>query len=213
MNVRRLFAIVSFCALCVLSSGTLKAQNANNSGFFLEAAIGGTIGDTPRVAATFANNYDLSFTCAGGTAWNFAFGQRFRTSSHFAYEIKGEAQSTTSHVMPAMTFKLYPASIRYTSPEVWRNFSIYATGGVGAALGSSGDRLKDDVLNLGESSGIRLFENACPGVAYTLGVGVNLTNHFYAGFVWDGQYMISQYRIDKGNRNWGMVGFKLGYKF
>lgn len=217
MNIRRLLAIVLFCALCVLTPSTLKAQNANRSGFFLEAAVGGTIGDTPRVAATFSENHDFSFTYAGGTAWNFAFGQRFRTSNHFAYEVKAEVQSTVSNILPAAVCKFYPLGLRYTSPEVWRNFSIYATGSLGGAIGSAGNYLKDvyydSPLISGQTKDIKFFDEVSGGAAYSVGLGVNITSHFYAGFLWDGQFMFNQYRFDKGNRNWGMVGFKLGYKF
>lgn len=213
MNIRRLLAIVLFCALCVLSPATLKAQNANRSGFFIEAAVGGTIGETPRVAATFSENHDFSFTYAGGTAWNFAFGQRFRTSSHWAYELKAEVQSTVDHILPAAVGKFYPLGLRYTSPEVWRNFSIYVTGNLGGAIGTAGNELKEWTIYPGETQETKLFDDACGGAAYSFGVGLNITNHFYAGFVCDGQYMFSQYRYKKSNLNWGMVGFKLGYKF
>lgn len=217
MNIRRLLAIVLFCALCVLTPSTLKAQNANRSGFFLEAAVGGTIGDTPRVAATFSENHDFSFTYAGGTAWNFAFGQRIRTSNHFAYEVKAEVQSTTSHLMQAMTFKLYPLGLRYTSLEFWRNLSFYVTGDLGGAIGSKGIRLSGngwhDTIDVGETKTIRTFDPLCGGVAYAIGIGVNLTNHFNAGVIFDSQFMFRQCRFEESNLNWGIVGLKLGYIF
>lgn len=205
--------------LFITGLGKAHAQNANRSGFFIEAGIGGTVGNTPRISATLTENYDFYFTSAGGASWSIGFGQRFRTSRHFAYDIKAEVQSTIDCPVYNATVKFYPVGIRYISPEPWRNYSFYASACLGGALSSAHDQLPynesyyEYILTPGETLNFKLDGDESFGIAYSLEAGININNHLYGGIVWDAQYMFAQYRYVRSNLNWGMVAFKIGYKF
>ncbi len=198
------------------------AQNANRGGFFIEAAVGGTTGSTPRTSYGIVNG-DLTLHHAHGTALNIALGGRARISSYAAYEFVVEFQSPIDAFKTQPVAKAYPIAFRFTTPEFYRNFSVYINFRLGGAIGSKGtikwwDPWEGDnpeLLQPGSSDrDFALFEEVCGGAAYEIGFGVNITNHFYAGFTWDAQYMFNQYRNVKAeNLHWGMAGLRLGYRF
>lgn len=203
---------------CLMAATAAVAQNANRSGVFIEAAVGGTTGTTPRTSFALDNG-QLTVSHAHGTSVNFAIGARRRISSYAAYEFVIEAQAPVDAFKTQPVFKMMPISFRFTTPEFWRNYSIYINFRLGGALGNKGvlDYSGDEpnILQPGEgSTDVGLFEEVSGGAAYEIGFGVNITNHFYAGFSWDAQYMINQYRNAKTeNLHWGMAGLRLGYRF
>lgn len=197
------------------------AQNANRGGFFIEAAVGGTTGSTPRTSYGIQNG-NLTVYHARGTSFNIALGGRARISSYAAYEFAIEVQSPTDAIKTQPVAKAYPIAFRFTTPEFYRNFSFYINFRLGGAIGSKGtikgwDPWEGDnpeFLQPGSSDrDFALFEDVCGGAAYEIGFGVNITNHFYAGFTWDAQYMFNQYRNVKADLHWGMAGLRLGYRF
>lgn len=209
---------------CVLAATAATAQNANRTGFFIEGAVGGTTGNTPRTSYGLDNG-NLTLYHAHGTSVNLTFGFRVRISRYAAYEITAEAQSPVDAIKTQPVFKVMPISFRFTTPEFWRNYSFYFNFRVGGALGNRGkmrylgwyyDYDFSDFINIDKNSrhDFYLFDEVTGGVAYQIGFGLNITNHFYAGFSWDAQYMFNQYRNTKAESlHWGMAGLRLGYRF
>lgn len=218
MNMRKVLLSLVFCILAVAAA---TAQNANRTGFFIEAAVGGTTGTTPRTSYGLDNG-NLTLYHAHGTSVNLTFGFRTRISRYAAYEVTAEAQSPVDAIKTQPVFKLMPLSFRFTTPEFWRNYSFYFNFRIGGAIGNKGlqpytlDEISDS-FEIGKNSkqDFTLFNSLIiGGVAYQIGFGVNITTHLYAGFSWDAQYMFSQYRrIAPENLHWGMAGLRLGYRF
>ena len=210
--------VILFLTLCILSVTTLSAQNANRSGFFIEGAVGGTTGTTPR---TSYGCVDGNFTVyhAHGTALNFALGFRARISSCAAYEFAVQAQAPIDAFKTQPVFKAMPLSFRFTTKEFWRNYSVYFNFRLGGAVGNKGEFYRTSSQNPPDGNTdyrveVNLFRGISAGAAFQAGLGVNLSNHFYAGFAWDAQYMFSQFRnMTEENLLWGMVGFNIGYRF
>ncbi len=198
--------------LCVVAALAAGAQNANRTGFFIEAAIGGATGSTPRTSIAF-DGKELAAQFAGGTSFNLALGMRIKSGSHMAVDLRLEAQAPFSYVstVPTGRFLIAP---RYISSEVFGNMSIYGTVGVGGAAGFSYPLYCTALPTEGTYTYKVSHGDVSPGVAYLLGVGLNITTHFSAGFVWSAQYMFNQCRTqDKENLHWGMAGLQLGYRF
>ena len=218
--MKKVLLILTFC---LIAAAAAVAQNANRNGFFMEVAVGGTTGSTPQTSYGILDG-NLTVFHAHGTSVNFTLGARRRISSYAAYEFALELQSPTDAFTTQPVAKLMPLSFRFTTPEFWRNFSFYINFRLGGAFGNKGkldyfDAYYPDpsdilVLRSDERRDVALFEEVAGGAAYQLGFGVNLSNHFYAGFSWDAQYMFDQYRNGKAeNLHWGMAGLLLGYRF
>lgn len=198
------------------STALSLAQNANRSGFFLEAGAGATVGSTPRVSYTLTNN-DFTFKCASGLSVDFGLGYRLRTSSHWAYEFKANAQSVTSYLKDSFVARALPVGFRYTSVEIWRNFSLYCHFNIGAALATNNGKIDpySDLDISGNDTPIEGFKDqlGC-GPACSLGIGINLTTHFYMEYCWDSQAVFNTCGNDgKGMHHWGMSGLVIGYRF
>lgn len=191
----------------------VSAQNANRGGFFIEAGIGGTTGTTPRTSMSLDGG-SLMAKFAGGAAFNAQFGFRTQTSNHCAFDLRFGAMAPFSAVSSTPVFKMMPA-IRYTSTDILGNMSIYGTFAVGGAVSFSHEFPEEALPTDGSEYKFGLGDgDACFGVSYTIAVGLNITTHFYAGPVWDAQYMIHQVRLEKDqNLHWGMFGIQLGYRF
>lgn len=206
------------------AASTTFAQNANRSGFFLEAGVGGTVGSTPRSSFSTIDNV-FTFKCRSGLMVDFGLGYRLRFSPHWAYEFKVNAQSNPSNIVNDFVGRALPVGFRYTSVEVWRNFSLYAHFNAGAAISATRGMIGntfgyntyyDNLMTEGmKDFNIKGFKDSPGlGVSYSLGIGVNVTTHFYVEYCWDAQYMFACYgKNGKGNLHWGMSGIVLGYRF
>lgn len=209
--------IVLAVIIAGLTSGlTASAQNANRNGFFMEAGIGGLTGNTPRSAVAL-DGKNLMAYYASGADFNVYLGGRKRIGSNMAFDFRVGLQAPLSGLTTAPAVKGMPG-LRYTSNEIFGNMSIYGFAAVGYALGFSYNNLPDQQLpDDGTKVSFNAFDDeltAANGVAYQLGVGMNLTTHFYAGFIWDAQYMFNQTRLEyKENIHWGMAGLQIGYRF
>lgn len=202
----------------------VQAQNANRGGFFLELGIGGTVGDVPRIGYRLDQNNDLYLLHAGGAKFDFAFGARATLGNpHWSYEFRIEAEAGTSHTLQSLAGKVYPIAFRYTSSELFGNMSLYATFGLGGAISGSGKDISDpddSVIWLPDSDNkdavvSTIFDtDVTGGPAYTLGVGLNVTTHLYAGVCWDAQMMFGSYHgLKKENLHYGSFGVRVGYRF
>lgn len=198
------------------STALSLAQNANRSGFFLEAGAGATVGSTPRVSYTLTNN-DFTFKCASGLSVDFGLGYRLRTSSHWAYEFKANAQSVTSYLKDSFVARALPVGFRYTSVEIWRNFSLYCHFNIGGALAAGRGKIDpwSDLKPDAHYVPVEGFDDDLGfGAACSLGLGINLTTHFYMEYCWDSQAIFGAYGKDgKGTYHWGMSGLVIGYRF
>lgn len=206
---RFLLLLLAVCALTVAS-----AQNANRKGFFIEAAVGGSIGDTPRTGLSMDGNTLMAHT-TGGAVVNLALGPRFRTGEHTAFDFRIEAQANTARITQTLVLKAMPG-MRITTGELFGNMSLYVSANVGFAVADSGEPSYDQAIpNDGTVVQWDVFSNAPSfGAAYAVGVGLNITTHFYAGVLWDAQYMIKQIRIEEHkNLHYGMAGLRVGYRF
>lgn len=198
------------------------AQNANRSGFFIEAGVGGACGNTPRTALLHQDGQVLVKYASGGVFDGY-LGGRFRTSNHWAFDIRLGAQAAFSALKPTLTIKAMPG-MRYTSNELFGNVSLYGALVVGGAFGfgyglcgsvipENGEYKLDDLKHRWHL-GTDYEQDDLWGVSYMIAVGLNVTTHFYAGLLWDGQYMFA---LNQGtifpNPSWGMLGVQLGYRF
>lgn len=206
---RFLLLLLAVCALTAVS-----AQNANRKGFFIEAAVGGSIGDTPRTGLSMDGNTLMAHT-TGGTVVNLAFGPRFRTGEHTAFDFRVEAQANTARLTQTLVLKAMPG-IRITTGELFGNISLYVSTNIGFAAADAGEPSYDQFIpDDGTVVEWDIFgDGASFGVAYALGVGLNITTHFYAGLLWDAQYMFKQVRINEPESlHYGMAGVRVGYRF
>ena len=207
--------LLMLLVLCAFAG--VSAQNANRKGFFIEAAVGGSVG-TPPVGGLSIQDGQLMAHYYGGTMLNLAFGPRFRTGSHTAFDFRIEAQANTARITQSLVLKAMPG-MRITTGELFGNISMYISANIGFAAADSGCsrfRNGDFVPDDGTIADWNLWEDAPSfGAAYAIGIGLNITTHFYGGFIWDAQYMIHQTRdaITWENLHYGMAGLRLGYRF
>ncbi len=208
--------LLMILALCAMAGA--QAQNANRKGFFIEAAIGGSIGNPPLSGLSMQNN-ELMAHYTGGTVVNVAFGPRFTTGEHTAFDFRLEAQANTANITQSLVLKAMPG-IRITTGELFGNISMYIAANVGFAAADAGcydcSQHRDCVPDDGSILQWEAFADAPSfGAAYSLGLGLNITTHFYGGFVWDAQYMFHQTRdnLTWENLHYGMAGLRLGYRF
>lgn len=213
------YVLLILVVVAILTSGIATAQNANRSGFFLEAGIGGLIGNTPRSSISIEDNI-MYYKCISGAAMDFGFGGRFRIKSHWAYELKFEAQFPISSPYNNMIGRCLPVSFRYTSLEIYKNYSLYTHVSLGAAIVANSGIITWNIDNptLYPNTPAIEFKGFLEGVglgpAYSLGLGVNMTTHVYAEANWNGQTIFGAYGKN-GNEviNYGSIGFVVGYRF
>lgn len=201
----------------------IQAQNANKSGVFVEFGVGGYVGSTPRSEIGFIDD-NLMFKCQSGGAFSIGYGYRLKFCPHWAYEVKAEGQTAFNNPIHALVGRFVPVGFRYTSVEVWRNFSLYAHANIGAAIAVQSVKnvnhtgqfdnqfniISDDTDN--KIKGHRGSERF--GLAHSLGVGVNLTTHFYTEVSYSGQTMFNASgKNGKGTLTYGYFGAILGYRF
>lgn len=219
--MKRFFLLI---LLSIFFLGIAKGQNANRDGFFVELGIGCFVGNTPRTSISVADNV-MNFKCLNGSAANFGFGGRLRIKSHWAYEFKLDTHIPFKNTIDNFVFRLLPMGVRYTSSEIWRNNSLYFHINLGGALSANsgiinGGNLEgfidyDNVLypDMQEEK-IKGFEEKGKGIAYSVGVGANITTHFYMEGCFNAQVLFDCYsKNGNGMINYGVPTFILGYRF
>lgn len=211
--------------MAILVAGVATAQNANRHGFFLELGVGGIVGSTPRTGVSIVGNTVYS-KCLSGAAADFGFGGRFRIKNHWAYEVKAEAQIPVNNPRYSLVGRIMPVGFRYTSSELWRNYSCYAHFNLGGALcvtrGNVTYNLRDNnafvgnyfidapyEINIRNEGGEEGW-----GISYSVGTGINLTTHLYLEANYSSQVMFNSYR-KHGHEilNYGIVAGVVGYRF
>lgn len=197
--------IILLTVLAVLAM-TGYAQNANRSGFFVEASAG--IFNYPyystKVNVTDNTLQNVFVTAKESTfSADFGLGYRFTTSKYFALEIKAK-YIIRPYSDDYLMVKIMPG-IRYTTPELSSNGNIS--------------------MYLAVNAGALLYDTDRFGVAYDLSVGFNITTRFYIGLVWSAQFCLVNYDDGDGDdyfiyidelsslKHCGMLGLTLGYRF
>lgn len=201
----------------LLMVGDIHAQNANRSGVFVELGAGGYVGSTPRTEIGIIDN-NLMVKCQSGGVFSIGVGYRLRFRPHWAYEVKAEAQTAFNNPIHGLVGRFLPVGFRYTSVEFWRNFSLYAHANLGAAIAAQpGIWTYWNQQEIPNGSFTKLkgyVGDERFGPAYSLGVGLNLTTHFYLEGCFNGQSIISAVgKNGKGLLNYGTVGVLMGYRF
>ena len=210
--------IFLFLVMAILSSGIAMAQNANRHGFFLELGIGGLVGDTPRSSISVTDN-TVKYKCLSGGATDFGLGGRVRLGNHWAYEIKAEAQIPFANPIHSLVGRGLPIGFRYTSIEVWRNYSLYAHANVGGAIIVNRGMFYGNYNSIFPNTGeLKLKRNGHGeegyGISYSAGVGLNITTHIYAEACYNGQAMFDSFgKNGIGMNNFGIIAILFGYRF
>ncbi len=182
-----LTTLLLFC--CILTLNAQRAGEAsiwndnsdiNHSGFFLNPTLGVMVGDVDT---------DFGIDITVGYRWHIASG--------FSWDIlKIGANTGVSNFADLMTLR-FLSGIRYNSPEIIADKSLYADFSLGYCL------LTDDT--------------ECNGFAYEIGAGINLTRTFSLGIVWEGNnpkysWEDSYYKYTT-KFNYGTFGVRLGLNF
>ncbi|MDE7160072.1 MAG: hypothetical protein K2O24_04425 [Muribaculaceae bacterium] len=202
------------------------AQNANRSGFFVEAGAGGFFGKTPRTSIMYdSKTYTYTVTFANSCALDLGFGFRARLGRHWAYQCRLQLEADAANFNPLFSPKVFPLGFRYTSPEIFGNSSIYASVDLGLSSWPSGnpniyyypEKTEDKKQVLGATMNIDGYGNIICGIIGSAGVGINITTKLYAGFSLEVQRNVTTtalYRIGRiDNMFWGSVGVRVGYRF
>lgn len=201
------------------------SQNANRSGFFLEAGAGFPIGTPPLKGIEWKNNTLMGYY-PGGTEINFGFGYRRASSRCFAWEVKAEASTVSSSFRHSLVLAAMPG-IRYTTKELFGNTSLYFGLNVGFAYAPMMSDMWNGIYRDDEND-LDLDDGNSLGAKLLLNVGVNITSSFYAGLYFDYNVMSDMIQgfssEDSYNYreyfspvqswgSWGAVGLRLGYRF
>lgn len=193
-----------------------SAQNANRKGLFLEAGIGGLIGNTPRTTLSVNNNV-VQYECLTGTALNLSCGRRSRINKHWTYELQCDFQIPFEKPSQNLILKILPLGFRYYSSEFFKNYSLYCHFNVGgAATFNSGviSYIRDLNLNNPTEDVEHCDYSIGGGIAYLIGVGVNLTTRLYIEGRLSSQLIFNGFGKDgKGLLHYGMPAGVIGYRF
>lgn len=198
---KRLVLITLFvCAFFIV-----HAQNANRSGFFVEAGVGGVTGDRPVTNLDERDDVIESGEFIGenfvtikverkkkafyGLGFNAAAGYRWHIARHFAADAKVKFNDATYRFKETSQIDVM-LGLRYMSHDFGGNKSIYANAGIGAGF------FPDE-------------STFC--LPYEVGAGINFSNHFYAGLIWDAQVSFADKFIY--GKNYGIIGIKAGFRF
>lgn len=193
-----------------------SAQNANRKGFFLEAGIGGLIGNTPRTTLSVKDNV-VQYECLTGTAANLSVGSRNRISKHWAYELQCDVQVPFEKPSQNLTIRVLPLGFRYYSNELFKNYSLYCHFNVGGAMVYNSGRIsyiRDLNLNIPTEDVEHCNYSIGGGIAYLIGVGVNITTRLYIEGRLSSQLIFNGFGKDgKGLLHYGMPAGVIGYRF
>lgn len=225
MNKKFLISIV----VALVSVAAAWSQNANRSGLFLEFGAGGYVMNPPIKSVSVSYKQSSGITPVtmtreelveymGGMKYDFSMGYRFATSSNWAVNVKVNAlfDGKSLNEGGLLIGRLMPG-IRYTSPELFKNVSLYAMLSAGAGIRICGSA---DYYASGAS--VRL------AITGGLEFGVNFTEKLYVGVAFDVIAMkesvtgiYSYYEKELGypvlySEDWcnsGLLGVKLGFRF
>lgn len=191
--IKRMFFMVVL-AMCVLTS---TAQVANRSGVFVEAGVGGLMGNTmiDESKSSISNGQEVIKTKTGVSydamvGYRWAFSRNWALDGRVGFDNPGK---WTMDIMPG---------IRYTTDDFIAGKSLFFQANAGISL----------VLeNLD-------YELGMVSPALQLQAGINITSQLYAGIYYFGHFMhynwwtLDNLGFDR-SRIFGTFGIRLGYRF
>lgn len=201
---------ILFTIFAIVACATVAfAQNANRNGFFIELGAGG-FAFNPPVAHESVNYIPSSTTggvpnsitrqdilqYVGGVQLNAGLGYRYAFARSWAVELR--AESLIDLDIDLFLLKVMPG-VRYTTPELGKNISMYTALNAGVALNFDSSKLV--------------------GFAGNVELGINFTPKFYVGAFLAMQtvgYDVSEdsmWREYYENTFSGVFGGKLGFRF
>lgn len=223
--MKKIFFLLIFLGV-FLTDG--YAQNANRSGFFMEAGTGFLIGNPPLQKLEW-KDYTMKAYVPSGPDVNIALGYRRATSNVFAWEIKFEASGDPKAMVTTSVLAVMPG-IRYTTKEIFGNSSLFFGANLGVAMGT--DQSIYDLYSFHVNETFepdnRIFTSI--GGKLSLTVGLNITSKFYLGVYFDYNFISNQivntditfnndgYNIIElynygGWNSFGSLGLRIGYRF
>lgn len=198
-------------ATIVMAIGSVCAQNANRSGFFVELQGGVAVGNALNVSGDkrYSYNWEGTFIVLpeepyikGGGVGYVDFGYRFRISRPLALELKIGANGNFADIEKIFSLRAMPG-LRWTSKEFTGNKSFFIA------------------FNAGVSLSRDFYQVAIPA---EFSFGVNLSTKFYIGLFgyyaynidhdlahdesYKGYWLTYAYPSNSVN-----VGVRLGYRF
>lgn len=180
-----------FMVVLVMSILTSTAQIANRSGIFVEAGIGGLVGNT---LVDKGKSSIGTITTKAGVSYDVMAGYRWAFSRNWALDGRVGIDNPGTVVLDIMP------GIRYTTNDIIANRSIFFEANVGISLTPFEEDYELDV----ESPVLQLQ------------AGLNITSHLFAGVYYLGHFMYYDLWGFKGfdqTRNFGTMGVRLGYRF
>lgn len=208
--MKKLFA---FLMLILTAVGSVSAQNANRSGFFLEAGVGVPIGTTPTYKLKVENDVLVGYR-AGGIGYEAALGYRYALSVPCAIEIMAQFSALSSNLDSTGAISVMPG-FRYTTTEILGNMSLYFGVNAGLALGKdyisyrsynySSQVISDDFY--GDWAGSL-------GGTGQISFGLNITSSLSIGVAYQQYFMNDKLSgVEDKMLSWGTATLSLGYRF
>lgn len=208
--MKRLLTLIAAVLLAVTG---LYAQNANRNGFFIELQGGAAFGEVLKYEPG-NSDYPSASCLKGGGVGSLDFGYRFATSNHFAIDFKIGAWSNFAEAGRTLQLRGMPG-FRWTSNDFGSNMSAYLALNAGVGLSPAG----------GGSGDLGLY------IPVELSVGINFSQHFYGGVIFNYSALVSGECSDHGNleidgnewyyddlvhikrQSYPTIGLRLGYRF
>jgi len=147
----------------------------------------------PTIGVT-AGDVDTGFGVGLG------LGYRWHIGSGFNWDIvKADAITDVSNFTDALTVR-FQTGVRYNSPVLFSDKGLYADFGIGYQFNTN--------------------DTDMSGVAYEIGIGLNMTRTISLGLVWEGNSSSYEYYVPGRyggtydvDSHWGMFGVRLGLNF
>lgn len=193
-----------------LATSAISAQNANRKGFFMELQGGLSFGDIVKAEINKeSKNYGYEKIAEatylkGGVSGSFDIGYRFRTSNHFALEVKLGLWANFADFRDTWQMRFMPG-LRWTSKEFSGNISSFVSGNIGIGTAPSDGYFGDNVF-----------------IPAEIAAGLNFSPQFYMAFVWNINVMlttcnptdyINKLLVEYETNTYNTVGLRFGVRF
>lgn len=205
--MKRLLTLIAAVLLAVTG---LYAQNANRNGFFIELQGGAAFGEVLKYDP-YNSDYPSASCLKGGGVGSLDFGYRFATSNNFAIDFKIGAWTDFAEAGKTLQLRGMPG-VRWTSNDFGSNMSAFLALNTGVGLSpASGD--------------LGIY------IPAELSVGLNFSQHFYGGVIFNYSALLSGDYCDEENlgiegnngyrdntvyvhrQSYPSIGLRLGYRF
>ncbi len=198
-----------FLLLLACASIGACAQNANRTGFFMELSYGGCVGYTNvnEVTWTGSSVEIQPLTCS---AFKLDLGPRIRLGRFLALDVNVGLQGLIQKSFENLSVG-GGLALRFTSPELFKNMSLYASAGAGYYRAITHKKqhnidIVNDAYGYQEATepGVYKIDHTWGWLPLSFKVGLNFTNHLYGGLIFD-------YSVVGAGHN--LLGAQVGYRF